>query len=132
MGSDEAQEVITGEGYAVANIAALGQGGGFRKIRQALEVKELGINAIVIPAGFGGRRHYHDEQEESYFIHQGTVEIEFGDGSTQRLGPGGIARIDAKTVRRFVNVGEDDLIFVAAGAKGGYVEHDGHAIKEPE
>ena len=70
MAEDEAHEVVTGEGYAVGNIAALGDGGGFRKIRPALNVQALGINAIVMPATFAGRRHYHYEQEETYFIHQ--------------------------------------------------------------
>lgn len=132
MAEDEAQEVVTGEGYAVGNIAALGHGGGFRKIRQALGVKALGINAIVMPAEFAGRRHYHYTQEETYFIHRGHAELELGDGSKHRLGPGGIARIDAETVRRIRNVGDDDLIYVAVGGKDGYVENDGHLLPSEE
>lgn len=125
MSEDEAQEVVTGDGYAVGNIAALGHGGGFRKIRRALGVKELGINAIVLPAGSAARRHYHDTQEETYFVHEGHAEFEFGDGSAHRLGPGGIARVDAATVRLIRNVGDGDLVFVAVGGHGGYVERDG-------
>jgi mannose-6-phosphate isomerase-like protein (cupin superfamily) len=129
---EEAQEVITGEGYALANIDALGHGGGFRKIRPALDVKALGINAIVMPEEFAGRRHYHYEQEETYFIHQGHAELEFGDGSVHRLGPGGVVRMDAATVRRIRNVGEGDLIYVAVGGKDGYVENDGHLLPSEE
>jgi mannose-6-phosphate isomerase-like protein (cupin superfamily) len=132
MADDEVQEVVTGEGYAVANIAALGSGGGFRKVRPALGVTAMGFNVIVMPAEFAGRRHYHYEQEETYFIHQGHAELEFGDGSVQRLGPGGVARIDAATVRRIRNVGEDDLIYVAVGGKDGYVENDGHLMPSEE
>lgn len=132
MAEDEAQEVVTAAGYAVGNIAALGHGGGFRKIRQALGVKSLGINAIVMPAGFAGRRHYHYTQEETYFIHRGHAELELGDGSKHRLGPGGIARIDAETVRRIRNVGDDDLVYVAVGGKDGYVENDGHLLPSEE
>jgi mannose-6-phosphate isomerase-like protein (cupin superfamily) len=128
MAEDEAHEVVIGDGYAVANIDALGDGGGFRKIRPALEVTSLGINAIVMPPEFAGRRHYHYEQEETYFIHQGHAELEFGDGSVHRLGPGGIARIDAATVRRIRNVGDDDLVYLAVGGKDGYVEGDGHLL----
>ncbi|MEA2221494.1 MAG: hypothetical protein QOJ35_4120 [Solirubrobacteraceae bacterium] len=128
MAEDEAHEVVTGDGYAVGNIAALGHGGGFRKIRQALEVKALGINAIVMPEEFIGRRHYHYKQEETYFIHQGHAELEFGDGSVHRLGPGGIARVDAETVRLIRNVGAGELVYVAVGAKDGYVENDGHLL----
>lgn len=130
--TEEAQEVVTGEGYALANIDALGHGGGFRKIRPALDVKALGINAIVMPEEFAGRRHYHYEQEETYFIHQGHAELEFGDGSVHRLGPGGIVRMDAATVRRIRNVGEGDLIYVAVGGKDGYVENDGHLLPSEE
>jgi mannose-6-phosphate isomerase-like protein (cupin superfamily) len=132
MAEDEAHEVVKGEGYAVGNVGALGHGGGFRKIRQALDVTALGINVIVMPATFAGRRHYHESQEETYFVHQGQAELEFGDGSRHRLGPGGIARIDAKTVRRMRNVGDEDLIYVAVGAKDGYVENDGHLLPSEE
>jgi mannose-6-phosphate isomerase-like protein (cupin superfamily) len=132
MAEDEAHEVVTGEGYAVGNISALGDGGGFRKIRAALNVQALGINAIVMPATFAGRRHYHYEQEETYFIHQGHAELEFGDGSVHRLGPGGIARIDAATVRRIRNVGDGDLVYVAVGGKDGYVANDGHLLPSEE
>lgn len=125
MAEGEAHEVVTGDGYAVGNIAALGDGGGFRKVRQALGVKALGINVIVMPPELAGRRHYHDEQEETYFIHQGHCELELGDGSAHRLGPGGIARVDPATVRRIRNVGDEDLIYVAVGGKDGYVAHDG-------
>lgn len=132
MGDEEAHEVVSGDGYAVGNIGALGDGGGFRKIRRALDVKALGINAIVMPPEFAGRRHYHDTQEETYFIHRGHAELEFGDGSVHRLGPGGIARIDAATVRRIRNVGGEDLVYVAVGGKDGYVENDGHLLPSEE
>jgi mannose-6-phosphate isomerase-like protein (cupin superfamily) len=132
MAEDEVQEVVTGDGYAVANIDALGHGGGFRKIRGALGVTALGINAIVMPAEFAGRRHYHYEQEETYFVHQGHAELEFGDGSVHRLGPGGVARIDAATVRRIRNVGDGDLVYLAVGGKDGYVENDGHLLPSEE
>lgn len=132
MTEGEAHEVVTGDGYAVGNIAALGDGGGFRKIRAALDVKALGINVIVMPPTFAGRRHYHYEQEETYFIHQGHCELELGDGDVVRLGPGGVARIDPATVRRIRNVGEEDLIYVAVGGKEGYVSGDGHLLPSEE
>ena len=132
MAQDEAHEVVSGDGYAVANIAALGDGGGFRKIRRALDVKALGINVIVMPPEFAGRRHYHYEQEETYFIHQGHCELELGDGSAHRLGPGGVARVDAATVRRIRNVSDEDLVYLAVGGKDGYVSGDGHLLPSEE
>jgi uncharacterized cupin superfamily protein len=75
MTDDEAREVVTADGYAIGNISALGEGGGFRKVRDALGVTALGINVIVMPPEFAGRRHYHYEQEETYFIHAGHAEL---------------------------------------------------------
>jgi len=73
MAEDEAHDVVSGDGYAVGNIDALGSGGGFRKIRQAIGVTAMGINVIVMPAELAGRRHYHETQEETYFVHDGHL-----------------------------------------------------------
>ena len=114
-----------GRGLAVASLDGLGEGYGFRKIRRALGVDAFGVNAIVLPPSFETGRHFHDEQEELYFVHSGVVEIEFGDGSRHRLGPGGMARVDAATVRKLANVGDEDAIYVIVGGKDGYVGRDG-------
>jgi hypothetical protein len=54
------------------------------------------------------------------------VQFEFGDGSTHVLGPGGVARVDAATVRKIRNVsGDEDAIYVIVGGKDGYVGRDG-------
>jgi quercetin dioxygenase-like cupin family protein len=125
MGAAQHDDIITGEGYAVGSLDALGEGHGFRKIRRGLGVTAFGINAIVIPPGHETGRHYHDEQEETYFVHRGTVEFSFGDGTTHVLGPGGLARVDASTTRKVKNVSDEDAIFVVAGGKDGYVGRDG-------
>jgi quercetin dioxygenase-like cupin family protein len=123
-------DVKTGDGYAVASLEDLGDGPGFRKIRRALGVTAFGINAIVLPAGVETGRHFHDEQEETYFVHRGTVEFEFGDGERHRLGPGGVARVDARTVRLLRNVGDEDAVYVVAGGKDGYVGRDGRVPED--
>ncbi|MGI8439879.1 MAG: cupin domain-containing protein, partial [Thermoleophilaceae bacterium] len=115
MAGDEVGEPIEGEGYAVANIDGLGEGPGFRKIRKGLGVTAFGINAVVLPEGSDSGRHWHDEQEETYFVHQGRIEFVFGDESRHVLGPGGLARVDAATLRQMRNVGEGDAIYVVAG-----------------
>jgi mannose-6-phosphate isomerase-like protein (cupin superfamily) len=117
-----------GGGYAVSSLDAMGDGYGFRKIRRELEVTAFGINALVLPPGYQAGTHYHDQQEETYFVHQGRVEMRFGDGSTHLLGPGGIARVDASTHRSVRNVGDTDAIVVVAGGKDGYVGRDGQAV----
>jgi mannose-6-phosphate isomerase-like protein (cupin superfamily) len=106
----------------------MGEGYGFRKIRREVGVTAFGINAIVLPPGYEGRAHYHDEQEETYFVHQGQVEMRFGDGSKHLLGPGGVARVDARTHRVMRTVGDDDAIIVVAGGKDGYVGRDGRPV----
>jgi len=124
--ADEVMETIEGEGYAVGHLDGLGEGYGFRKIRRGLGVTAFGINALVLPPGYETGRHFHEQQEETYFVHSGHVEIEFGDGSRHRLGPGAIARVDASTVRRSRNVSEsEDAIYVIVGGKDGYVGRDG-------
>jgi quercetin dioxygenase-like cupin family protein len=117
--------VTEGQGYAVAHIDQMGERYGFRKIRRTLGVDAFGVNAIVLPPGYETGRHYHDRQQEVYFVHRGTVEIEFGDGSTHTLAPGTAARVDAPTVRRLRNVGDEDAVYVIVGAVDGYVGRDG-------
>jgi quercetin dioxygenase-like cupin family protein len=92
-----------GEGYAVGHLDDLGDGPGFRKVRKGLGVTAFGVNAIVMPPGIESGFHFHDEQEELYFVHRGTVEIEFGDGTVRELREGSFARVDAATPRKLRN-----------------------------
>lgn len=125
MSREEVREPIEGAGYAVASLDGLGEGYGFRKIRRALGVEAFGVNAIVLPPGYETGRHYHDAQQELYFIHRGTIAIELGDDAVHQLGAGGMARVDAPTVRRIRNVGDEDAVYVIVGGKDGYVGRDG-------
>lgn len=118
-------KVTTGEGYSVATLDSLGEGPGFRKIRKPMGVTAFGVNALVVPAGYGGPNHFHDEQEELYFVHKGRARFEFGDGTHHELGPGGVVWADAPTVRRFHSIGDEDLVLFVVGGKGGYVGRDG-------
>jgi uncharacterized cupin superfamily protein len=126
--AQEVRDTVEGDGYAVGHIDGLGDGPGFRKVRRALGVTAFGVNVLVLPPGIEGRRHYHEQQEELYFVHSGQVEIEFGDGSRHLLGPGGLARVDAPTVRVVRNPSEDEeAVYLCAGGAGGYVGRDGQA-----
>jgi len=115
-----------GDGYAVANLSDLGEGYGFRKIRKGLGVTAFGVNAIVIPPGYETGGHLHEEQEELYFLHSGRIAIEFGDGEIFELEPGGVARVDAPTIRKIRNLSDsEDAVYVVVGGKNGYVGRDG-------
>lgn len=118
-------EITAGPGYAVGNLDAIGAGPGFRKIRRELGVTAFGMNAIVLPPGYDTGSHYHEHQEETYFVHSGRIAITFGDGTTHELDPGGLARVDATTVRNVRNIGSGDAIYVIVGGKDGYVGRDG-------
>ena len=127
MEASDYPKVINGPGYAVGDLAALGEGPGFRKVRRGLGVTAFGVNAVVMPAGYESGFHAHDHQEELYFLHRGTLEMEFGDGSVQRLEPGTFARVDAPTMRKLRNVGDGEAVYVCVGGKDGYVGRDAHA-----
>src|SRR4051794_29770140 len=112
-------EVIDGDGYAVGSLDALGQGPGFRKIRKPLGVTAFGINAIVLPPGYDTGSHRHEHQEETYFVHSGTVAFTFGDGTSHEVAAGGVVRVDPSTARSVRNVGEQEAIYVVVGGKDG-------------
>jgi quercetin dioxygenase-like cupin family protein len=120
-------QVRSGEGYAVGHLDDLGHGPGFRKVRKGLGVTAFGVNAIVMPAGIESGFHFHDEQEELYFVHRGAVEIEFGDGTVHELQEGSFARVDAAVPRKLRNNSDSEAVYVIAGGKDGYVGRDGRA-----
>jgi quercetin dioxygenase-like cupin family protein len=125
--ASEYPNVSKGGGYAVGHLDDLGEGPGFRKVRKGLGVTAFGVNAIILPPGFETGFHSHEVQEELYFVHRGLIEIEFGEGSVERLEEGGFARVDASTWRKLRNVGEVEAVYLCAGGKGGYVGRDGIA-----
>jgi mannose-6-phosphate isomerase-like protein (cupin superfamily) len=115
-------------GYAISTIDELGSGPGFRKVRRALGVTAFGVNAVVYEPGFEGFLHYHDTQDELYFIHRGRAKVEVGD-ETREVGEGALIHVESTTPRRFTNLSEtDELVMLVVGGKGGYVERDGHLV----
>ena len=113
--------------YAFGSLDELGDGPGFRKIRRALDVEAFGVNAIVFPPHYEGPEHYHDTQDELYFVHRGRIRVDVG-GESRELGEGGLFHASSTTPRRISNAGDDDAIVFIVGGKGGYVERDGHLV----
>ncbi len=119
-------------GHAFGSLDELGEGYGFRKVRRALGVTAFGVNAIVMPPGFVGFHHYHDTQDELYFVHRGQARVEV-EGEERILGPGGLVHVESTTPRRVSNASEsEDLVLLVIGGKGGYVERDGHMVDEAD
>jgi len=115
-------------GYAFSSVDELGEGFGFRKVRSALGVTAFGVNAIVYPPGFVGFKHWHDEQDELYFVHRGRARVEVGD-EVRELGEGGLVHVESTTPRLLSNASDsEDLVLLVVGGKGGYVERDGHLV----
>ncbi len=61
--------------HAFGSMDELGDGF-FRKVRQALGVTAFGVNVLVFEPGAQGRPHYHDVQDELYFVHRGRARFE--------------------------------------------------------
>jgi mannose-6-phosphate isomerase-like protein (cupin superfamily) len=114
-------------GYAKAALDELGEGPGFRKIRQALGVTAFGVNALVYPPGQEGFLHYHDEQDELYFVHRGRATFEV-EGDKFELGPGGVVYVESTTPRKLTNATDEELVVLAVGGKEGYVGRDGQLV----
>ena len=96
-------------------------------MRRALGVTAFGVNAVVMPPGFDGFLHYHDRQDELYFVHSGRARFEV-DGEVRELGPGGLCHVESTTPRKLANAGDEDLVVFIVGGKGGYVERDGQLV----
>jgi mannose-6-phosphate isomerase-like protein (cupin superfamily) len=114
-------------GHCFGTLDEIGDGYGFRKVRSTLGVTAFGVNAIVYPPGYDGFLHYHDLQDELYFVHSGLARFEV-DGEVRELGPGGLCHVESTTPRKVSNPGDDDLVLLVIGGKGGYVERDGHLV----
>ena len=117
--------------HSFSSLDELGDGYGFRKVRAPLGITAFGANAIVYPPGMDGFLHYHDTQDELYFVHSGTARFEV-DGEERELGPGGLVHVESTTPRKVSNIGDDDLVLVVIGGKDGYVERDGHMVDEAD
>jgi mannose-6-phosphate isomerase-like protein (cupin superfamily) len=117
-------------GYSIASLDDLGDGYGFRKVRGALGVTAFGVNALVFRPRYVGPNHYHDTQDELYFVHRGTAVFTF-DGEEHEVGEGGLVHVESTTHRCISNRTDEPLVLLVVGGKGGYVERDGHLV-DPE
>lgn len=124
--------LISGERWAIApDVDALGDGM-FRRVRQPLGLTAFGMNVKVMQPGTSSRMHWHTEQQEVIFVHEGAVEVRFGDGSTHRVGEGGIIRIDPGEPHEVRVVSPRAAVIVMMGGKDGIVEGDAMFAEQSE
>ena len=64
-----------GRGPLLRSIDQMGDGV-FRKVRRELGVAAFGVNALVLAPGVVSRPHFHDEQDELYFVHRGRARFD--------------------------------------------------------
>ena len=112
---------------AFSSLDELGDGPGFRKVRAPLGITAFGVNALVCPPHYEGFAHYHDRQDELYFVHRGKVRVEV-EGETRDLEAGGVFHCEATTPRKLSNPFDEDAVLLIVGGKDGYVERDGHLV----
>ena len=115
-------------GYQVSSLGELCEGYGFRKVRQPLGVTAFGVNALVFPPRYEGPNHYHDVQDELYFVHRGTATFTLDDTEEREVGEGGLVHVESTTHRQIANRTDDDLVLLVVGGKDGYVDRDGHLV----
>ena len=96
-----------------------------------LGVTAFGVNGVVYPPDYPGISHYHDTQDELYFVHSGTAKVHV-EGEERILGPGGLFHVESTTPRRIESVGDDELVLLVIGGKDGYVERDGHVMSDED
>ena len=117
--------------HAFSSLDELGDGPGFRKVREALGVTAFGVNGAVFAPGHVGFEHYHDTQDELYFVHRGRVRVEV-DGETRDVGEGGIFHVASTTPRKVSNPFDEEAVLFIVGGANGYVERDGHLVDEAD
>jgi mannose-6-phosphate isomerase-like protein (cupin superfamily) len=124
------EALVAQRGFATGSLDELGDGV-FRKVRRALGVTAFGVNAMVLPPRTEWFAHFHERQDELYFVHRGRAGFEI-DGRVIELGPGGLCHVESTTPRLFWNAGDEDLVLLIVGGKGGYVERDGQLVDPAE
>ena len=89
-------------GYAFSSLDELGDGV-VRKIRPGLGITAFGANAWVLAPGVEARPHFHEQQDELYFVYRGRARFRL-PGETRELGPGGLCHVEAATPRQIVEM----------------------------
>ena len=102
--------------------------GTYRSLREPLGVGDaFGIAALVLPPGTEQVAHFHEEQDEVYFVQAGRAGLEV-DGSRMELSAGEAACVPSTAHRQLWNAGDTELTVLAVGGSGGYVDGDARLV----
>ena len=115
-------------GYTKGSIDEMGGGPGFRKIRRALGRDGVRRQRLVYPPDQEGFLHYHDKQDELYFVHRGRARSR----STARRsssGRAGVVHVESTTPRKISNTRRRGPRRCSqSAARTGYVGRDGQLV----
>jgi mannose-6-phosphate isomerase-like protein (cupin superfamily) len=104
-------------GYSFTTLEELGDDYGFRKVRRALGVTAFGVNALVLPPGFPGFHHWHDSQDELYFVHRGSALVTL-NGESVTAAAGAVVAVEPGTTRKFEAASSPTTLLVVGGTPG--------------
>ena len=74
------------------------------------------------PPGSGVPPHFQRNEDETFFVLEGSYEFLIGDEKVT-LGPGGYGFVPRDTVHAFTNVGQAEARMMILNVPGGYHEH---------
>lgn len=96
------------EGEPARHVAELSERAGMRNSR---------ANVWRYEPGARGRRHRHDDQEETFVVLEGTLSMDLGEPPERVDVPvGGVIHVAPGTLLRTVNDGAVDLVVYAYGS----------------
>ncbi len=100
--------------------------GSFKLVRPALGLTAFGMNARVLQPGASSKMHYHELQQEVFFVHRGCVQLTVDGDTWQDMEEGSIVRIDPGTTHAFRNNTDEPAIMLMMGGRDGIVDGDAH------
>ena len=98
----------------------------FQRLRAALGITSFGLNLMRLRPGQRSRIHRHERQEEAYLVLDGTLTLQFEDGSRE-LGRGELARVAPDVRRQLWNRTDQPLFVLAMGGAQPHEGRDGRA-----
>ena len=104
--------------YSFSSLDELGEGPGFRKVRKEMGIEAFGVNGIVYPPGQDGFLHFHETQDELYFVHAGHARFRVDGHDVDAPAGTFVSALDVKTIRSAVALSDDTVVFVIGAEPG--------------
>lgn len=71
-------------------------------LRSSQSPNQMSVMLVEVPPGSGVPSHFHDKEEEAYFVLEGELSLTVGD-QTHVLGPNGLGHVPPRTVHGYTN-----------------------------